>query len=183
MKHLLSLLLVLAIAFAACEDDESVMDPPPPNGSNLDLSAFTGCWHVTSGITAFGTGECRTALDSILAILDVNSEDSVFAFIDTVTHLTLVPPYYGTGDFTGTVITTGERLGDVQAVYHHEAGNCSLTTTISGPIDSGEGSEEFSASYIVEIRFTDSDSCSDIGNCTGFATFQCTRRPLGRCGP
>jgi hypothetical protein len=180
MKRILFPVLALVIAFAAC-DDPTMMEPPPNNGGpHVDLSSFTGCWHVTSGTTAFGSGDCRAALDSVLRILKIEGVDSVFAAIDTVTHLSLVPPYYGTGDFSGTDI--GGRLGSVQAVYHHLAGTCSLTTTISGGIDAGNGTEDFSAFYTVEIQFSGGDSCSAAGECMGTVLFECTRRPLERCG-
>jgi hypothetical protein len=181
MRRFVLPVLAIAIAIAACESDDSVMDPPVDNGGGpeVDMTSFTGCWHVTSGTTAFGSGRCRATLDSILRILEVEAGDSLFAAIDTVTHFSLVPPYYGAGDFSGTHVARDG--GSITATYHHLAGDCSLTTLIAGSVSPDPDGDEFSASYTVEIRFSGGDACSELGSCGGYVTFSCIRRPTETC--
>ncbi len=166
----------------ACQDENSVAPPddqggPPP----IDLSAFTGCWHVTSTADGIRTGPqgCRAALDSVMALLTIVAGDSVFARIDTVTHLTFVEPYRGTGDFAGTDVR-GLKGGTVKAVYHHNAGSCQLTTRISGSINAQEEDSQFEAFYTVLIHFEGDDSCAT-GDCGSYITFHGVRRPDARC--
>lgn len=177
------LALTVALTWAACDDDDDTMRPPDGNGTpTVDLSEFLGCWHVTGGGQAFGQGPCRAALDSIVGLLAVRAGDSVFASIDTVTDLVFVTPYRGTGDFAGSNIVG--RNGSVSAVYHHAAGVCSLITTISGDLFAENGDREFTAFYILNLRFGGAGPCSAAGSCSATLAFQGTRRPASTCaGP
>jgi hypothetical protein len=174
-------IVAMAVLGLACGDDNSPTETPLPT-EPIDLTFFSGCWHVHSNTQVFGNPgtPCRRALDSVAAIFEVAGAESLFTAIDTVTDLSFVEPYIGTGDYTGTEIP--DRSGSVHAVFHHVAGACSLTTTLGGPIYAF-GDTGFSASYILNIEYTGSDSCSDLGDCTAFVTFTGTRRPDGRCTP
>ena len=175
--------LAMVLTWAACDDDGDSMRPPDGNGAPaIDLSEFLGCWHVTGAGLAFGQGPCRAALDSIIGLLTVRAGDSLFASIDTVTDLVFVTPYRGTGDFTGSNIVG--RNGSVSAVYHHAAGECSLITTISGDLFAENGDREFTAFYIVNVRFGSAGPCSTAGSCAANLAFQGKRRPASTCaGP
>jgi hypothetical protein len=171
--------LALIILALACDDGGSPTETPPP-GNEVDLTAFEGCWHIRSNVSAFGSGPCRRALDSVLAIFDVDGIDSLFTAVDTVTDLAFVAPYIGTGDYSGTNIPA--REGTVHAVFEHAAGSCSLVTTLHGSLIA-EGDTGFSAPYILDLDFTGDDPCDDIGTCSAFVTFHGTRRPSSRCQP
>jgi hypothetical protein len=147
----------------------------------VDLTAFTGCWHIRSGSTVFGPpGPCRTSLDSVVDILTIAGGESLFAAIDTVTHLGFVVPYYGKGDYTGTAVSGG--LGAVLAEYRDVAGACTLVTRFDGDLIAS-GDSAFTASYLVNIQFAGDTLCTDAGGCTGFVTFEGRRRPDQRCAP
>jgi hypothetical protein len=172
-------ILVLFALALACGDDSPTETPDPPE-NEVDLTYFEGCWHIRSNADVFGDGACRRALDSVVALFEVAGIDSLFAAVDTVTDLAFVPPYAGTGDYSGTDIP--DRQGTVHAVYKHAAGACSLVTTLSGSI-TAQGDSGFSAPYIVKIEFTGDDACTDIGDCSAYVLFQGTRRPDSRCNP
>ncbi len=178
----LSLIWVLALGllWAACGDDSDNPILPPGDGNTVDLSTFTGCWHVRSLSSVYGSGPCRTALDSVVDILTVAGIDSVFAVVDTVNDLLLVPPYYGYGDFTGTSIAG--RRGAISAEYHHAAGACSLITRFAGDI-SASGDTAFYIFYTVNVSFEGDTLCTNIGDCDAAVTFTCIRRPDSRCEP
>jgi hypothetical protein len=132
-------LLALGLVWAACSDDDEGPIAPPPDGDLVDLSAFAGCWHIHSDTTVFGSpGPCRTSLDSIAGILTVAGSESLFAAIDTVTHLGFVAPYYGNGDFTGTNVSG--REGDIVAEYRRcRACHKSRASTAPDPGDTASG--------------------------------------------
>lgn len=182
MRYLiLAWLLALGLVWAACGDDDGPTGPPPPAGNEVDLTTFEGCWHIRSGSTVFGPpGPCRTSLDSVVDILTIAGTESLFAAIDTVTHLGFIEPYYGRGDFTGT--TVSGRLGAILAEYRDVAGACTLVTRFDGDL-TADGDTAFSASYIVRIAFAGDTLCTDNGGCTGFVTFTGRRRPDSRCTP
>lgn len=173
--------LVIALAWVACQDDSPIM-PPDDNGGPppIDLTSFNGCWHVTgTPFQRFGPEVCRAALDSVLELLTVSADDSLFATIDdTASHLTFVAPYRGTGDFAGTTIE-GDN-GQVIATYLDDAGACLLATKISGPIFAQNGGSEFFADYSVIVHFDGGDSC-ETDDCKATFTFEGVRRPDGRC--
>ena len=174
------ILATLTILAVACDDGDSPTDTPDPGGSEVDLTSFEGCWHIRSATTVFGSGPCRRALDSVAALFDVDSADSLFAPVDTVTDLAFVSPYAGSGDFSGTNIP--DRQGTVHAVFEHVSGACTLVTTLYGSI-TAERDTGFSAPYILEIEFTGDEACEDVGNCSAFVTFHGSRRPSSRCQP
>ncbi len=109
MRRLLCLVWLLAVALLglACgDDDDGTVAPPDGDVDVVDLAAFEGCWHLrsqTDVLAPEGT-PCRRAIDSVVAFFEINGSDSVFATIDTVTHLSFVPPYRGTGNYAGTNI-------------------------------------------------------------------------------
>jgi hypothetical protein len=188
MRRLLCLTWLLAVAFlglASCgDDDDDENGNGPPNGDEdvVDLTAFEGCWHLSSGFTNLapeGT-PCRRAIDSVLDFFDVEASDSVFATIDTVTHLSFVPPYRGTGDYAGTNIPG--RKGEVNAEFRHASGSgCSLVTTLEGDIYA-EGDTGFSAPYTLTLQFIGEAPC-DSSNCRALVLFEGTRRPGTHCVP
>jgi len=184
MRYLiLAWFLALALVWAACgdDDDDGPIQPPPPDDGEVDLTAFEGCWHIRSGSTVFGPpGPCRTSLDSVVDILTVAGAESLFAVIDTVTHLGFVEPYHGAGDYTGT--TVSDRLGAILAEYRDVAGACTLVTSFDGDLIAS-GDSSFTASYLVRISFAGDTLCTDAGGCTGIVTFEGKRRPDSRCTP
>ena len=178
---ILAWLLALGLVWAACGDDDGTVEPPPPNGNEVDLAVFEGCWHIRSGSSVFGPpGPCRTSLDSVVDLMTIAGGESLFAAIDTVTHLGFVEPYYGRGDYTGT--TVSGRLGAVLAEYRDAAGACTLVTHFDGDL-TADGDSAFTASYIVQIEFAGDTLCTDTGGCTGFVTFTGRRRADARCTP
>ena len=187
MRRLLCLTWLLVVAFlglASCgddDDDENGNGPPDGDENVVDLTAFEGCWHLRSGITDFPTGNpCQRAIDSVTALFEIESADSVFATIDTVTHLSFLPPYRGTGDYAGTNIPG--RKGEVIAEFRHASGNgCSLVTTLDGPIYA-VGDTGLFTSYTLTLEFIGDAAC-DSSVCRAIVSFTGTRRPDGRCAP
>lgn len=175
-------LLALGLVWAACGDDGGEGPIAPPDSDVVDLSTFEGCWHVWSDTTVFGTpgSPCRTAIDSVADILKVAGAESLFAAIDTVTHLGFVAPYYGRGDFTGTNVS--DRQGSVLAEYRDVAGACTLITRFDGSL-TASGDSAFYAFYTVRIGFAGDTLCTGAGSCGAFVSFEGRRRPDGRCTP
>jgi hypothetical protein len=172
--------LALLILALACDDGDSPTDPPDGSDDQVNLAFFQGCWHIRSNADVFGEGPCRRALDSVVALFEVAGVESLFATVDTVTDLSFVPPYVGTGDYAGTVIP--DRQGTVHAVFKHAAGACSLVTTLDGDI-TANGDTAFYAPYTLNIEFIGEDPCGDYGDCSASVLFQGTRRPDSRCTP
>jgi hypothetical protein len=174
-----------SVGLLACDDEDDDGDPnDPPNGGDVvDLTAFEGCWHLQSFTDVFGPPgtPCRRALDSVAALFEIDGRDSIFAVIDTVTDLSFVPPYRGTGDYAGTNIPG--RKGEVLAEFRHANGTagCSLVTTLDGPLFA-EADTGFSLNYILRLQFIGESPC-DSSDCSGIVTFHGTRRPDGRCTP
>jgi hypothetical protein len=186
MRRLLCLVWLLAVALLglACgdDDDNGTVEPPDGDEGVVNLTAFTGCWHLstqTDILEPEGT-PCHRAIDSVVALFEINGSDSVFATVDTVTDLSFVPPYRGTGNYAGTNIPG--RKGQVSAAFRHASGNgCSLVTSLDGPIYA-EADTGFTVFYTLRLEFIGDAPCDSSG-CAAFVTFEGTRRLDARCAP